>query len=120
MLITHYYALVAIAGALTAAYLFRPRERTQITSFGAFVAWALAALLGDQVEIFDGSVQQIETAPNGTELAVQTTGELVAAPVPDEIRYFSALWALVSALALILYIWGVYPPETDQTEMTQQ
>lgn len=119
MLVTHYYALVAIAGALTAAFLFKPRERTQITAFGGFIAWSLAALLGDQVEVFDSSIEQIETAPNGTELAVQTTGELVAAPVPDEVRYFAAMWALISALALILYIWGVYPPETDQTEVRQ-
>lgn len=119
MLLTHYYALVAIAGALTAAYLFKPRERTQITAFGAFVGWSLAALFGDQVAVFDGQIEQIKTAPNGTELAVQTTGELVAAPVPDEMRYFAAMWAVISALALILYIWGVYPPETDQTEVSQ-
>lgn len=117
MLITHYYALALFAGALTAAWLFRPRERTQVTTFGAFVAWSLVAWLGGTVESFDEAIQTIETTDGGDEIAVQTAGELVATPVPDEIRLFALLWALLSALALILYQWGVYPPETDGSEV---
>ncbi len=80
----------------------------------------MVALLGDDTEVFDHSVETIETAPNGTELAVETTGELVAAPLPDEMRYFAALWALLSALALILSVWGVYPPTNDEYEANKQ
>jgi len=33
-------------------------------------------------------------------------------------RLFAALWAVLSALALVLYVWGVYPPQsTDPVEM---
>lgn len=120
MLITHYYALAVLAGALTAAWLFRPRERTQVTAFGAFLGWTLVAWLGGDVETFDSAVQTLQTTDAGDEIAVQTTGELVATPVPDEIRLFALLWALLSALALILYQWGVYPPATDDNEGLDQ
>ena len=116
MLLSHLYALAGAGALLTAAWLFRPRERTQVTTLTAFFAWTLVALLGDDTEVFDHSVETIQTAPNGTELAVETTGELVAAPLPDEMRYFAALWALLSAAALILHVgWGAYPP-TDTTD----
>src|SRR6056297_2060534 len=116
MLLSHLYALAGAGALLTAAWLFRPRERTQITTLTAFFAWSLVALLGGDAEVFDASVETIQTAPNGTEVAVQTTGELVAAPLPAEMRYFAALWALLSAAALILYVgWGAYPP-TDTTD----
>ena len=59
MLATHYYILVALAGALTAAWLFRPRERTQVTAFGALLSWGLAAVLGGAVEIYDGTNETI-------------------------------------------------------------
>jgi hypothetical protein len=116
MLLTHYYAIAGAGALLTAAWLFRPQERTQITTLAAFFAWGLTALLGDSVEIYDATNETIQTAPNGTELAVQTTGSFVAAPVPAEVRYFAALWALLSGLALILYVWGVYPPTNDDQE----
>jgi hypothetical protein len=113
MLLIHYYALATGAAALTAAWLFRPRERTAVTSLGAFLAWSLTALLGGSTERFDGAVETVETV-NNTTLAVQQSGTTVAAPVPDEVRLLAALWALLSALALVLYVLGVYPPvETD-------
>jgi hypothetical protein len=116
MLLTHYYALAGAAALLTAAWLFRPRDRTQVTTLTAFFAWSLTALLGGDTEVFDASNETITTAPNGTELAVETAGEFVAAPVPAEVRYFAALWALLSGLALILYVWGVYPPTNGDEE----
>jgi hypothetical protein len=113
MLLTHYYALATGAVLLTAAWLFRPDARVKVTTLGAFLAWSLVALLGDQTETFDHAVEAIETGPNGTELAVQQPGQLVATPVPDELRFFAAMWALLSVLALLLAAWGVYPPSDD-------
>jgi len=117
MLLTHLYAVAGAGALLTAAWLFKPDARTQITTLTAFFAWSLVALFGGDAEIFDATNETIRTAPNGTELAVETTGEFVAAPLPAEFRYFAGLWALLSALALILHIWGVYPP--NDREMTQ-
>lgn len=117
MLLTHYYVLVALAAVLTGAWLFAPRKRTQITSLGAFIGWSVAALTGDSVEVFDGNVEEVVVNNStNTALAVQQPGEFVAAPVSDELRLFFALWALLSALALILYIWGVYPPTDDDIQ----
>jgi len=114
MLITHYYAVALFAAALTAAWLFQPRSRTQITTFGAMVAWTLVALLGDQTTVFDPAIEEVVTTNNSSEIAVQTAGRMVEAPVPDEVRLFAGLWGLLSALALILHIMGVYPPAMDQ------
>jgi len=113
MLLIHYYALAGAGALLTAAWLFRPRVSTEATTLTAFFAWSLVALLGNETEVFDPSVETIRTAPNGTELAVETTGELVAAPMPAEARFFAALWAILSAVALILHVvWGAYPPDS--------
>jgi len=115
MLLIHYYALAGAGALLTAAWLFRAK-RIQVTTLSAFFAWSLVALLGDETEVFDPSVETIQTAPNGTELAVETTGELVAAPMPAEARFFAALWAILSAAALILHVvWGAYPPGSNTT-----
>jgi|GEM_PF-7123250 len=95
MLLTHYYAVALAAVLLTGAWMFSPRERTAISTLGAFLAWSLTALLGADTETATG-------------------GELIAAPVPDELRLFATLWALLSLLALVLYVWGVYPPARDQ------
>jgi len=110
MLLIHFYGIAVFAGALTAAWLFRPTERTAVTSFGAFVGWGLTALTGGDVERFDPSIEAVETV-NNTTLAVAEAGTTVPAPVATEVRYFAALWALLSALALILYVLGIYPPE---------
>jgi len=75
MLIAHYYAIAGAAVLCTGAWLFRPEERTQVTTIGAFFAWGLTALLGGDTEVATG-------------------GSLLAAPVPDELRLFAALWAL--------------------------
>jgi hypothetical protein len=112
MLVIHFYALALLAGACTAAWLFRPEERTAVTSLGAFIAWTLTALLGGDVERFDPSVETDETV-NNTTPAVEGSGTLVAAPVPTELRLVALLWALLSALALTLYVLGVYPPESE-------
>jgi len=99
MLLTHYYAMAACAGLLTGAWLFRPEERTAVTTLGAFLAWGLTALLGGDTEVASG-------------------GSLLAAPVPDELRLFAALWAVLSGLTLVLYVWGVYPPTDEQQPNT--
>jgi hypothetical protein len=114
MLATHYYLLVLLAGALTAAWLFRPRDRTQVTAFGALFGWGLAAVFGGDVEIYDASNETVVgNVSNGTAVAVDTTGQFVAAPVVAPVRWLFGLLALLSALAGILYVVGVYPPTTD-------
>jgi hypothetical protein len=113
MLLAHYYALVGGAVLLTIAWLFRPDARTAITTLGAFLAWALTALLGGDTETYTDAGATVETV-NNTPLAVPQGESLTAAPVPDEIRLFATLWALISALALMLYVWGVYPPTETQ------
>lgn len=95
MLIAHFYAIASAAVLCTGAWLFKPEERTQVTTIGAFFAWGLTALLGGETEVASG-------------------GSILAAPVPEEIRLFAALWALLSGLALILHVWGVYPPASEE------
>jgi hypothetical protein len=120
MLTTHYYVLVALAGALTAGWLFRPDERTQVTAFGGFLAWALAAVLGGDVQAFDAANETVVgNVSNGTALAVETTGQLVAAPIPTPVRWLFGAFALISALAGALYVIGVYPPTTDEITTTE-
>jgi len=110
MLVIHYYAL-ALAGALLAgAWLFIPRARLQVTTLASLLVWLLLALLGGQTE----TVVQNETVTtvSNTTLAVSSP-ELMAAPVPEEFRYFAAFIGLLSGLTLILGVWGVYPPQED-------
>ena len=114
MLLTHYYAIAVAAVLLTAAWLFRPQERTAITTLGAFLAWALVALLGGSTQTYADAGAQLEQAADDSYHAVAHGQQLVDAPVPDEIRLFAVLWALLSLLALTLYVWGVYPPDSEQ------
>jgi len=117
MLATHYYLLILLAGALTGAWLFRPRERTQVTAFGALLTWGLAAVLGGDVEVFDATNETIVgNVSAGTAVAVETSGQLVAAPVPTPVRWVFGLFAVLSALAGLLYVLGVYPPESEEIE----
>jgi len=110
MILDHYYAL-ALAGALLAgAWLFLPRQRVQVTTFSSLIAWMLLALFGGQTEKL-ATNETVQTV-NNTTLAVSSP-EFVAAPVPDEFRYFAAFLSLLSGLALILAVWGVYPPQED-------
>jgi hypothetical protein len=113
MLLTHYYAVAIAAVLLTGAWLFTPHERTAITTLGAFLAWGLAALLGGSTETYARAAAVVKDTGNTT-VAVPQGDALVAAPVPDEIRLFATMWALLSLLALMLYAWGVYPPEDDE------
>lgn len=118
MLLTHYYAIATAAVLLTGAWLFRPTERTQITTLGAFFAWGLVGLLGGDTETYAGAGESLQAASDGSYHAVAAGEQLVAAPVPEEVRLFAALWAILSALALVLYVWGVYPPQsTTPVEM---
>lgn len=114
MLLAHYYAIALVAVLLTGAWLFKPEARTAITTLGAFLAWALTALLGGATETYVDAGAELEQAGDDSYHAVAVGQELVDAPVPDEIRLFAVLWALLSALALILYVWGVYPPSDEQ------
>jgi len=113
MLLAHFYAIASAGALLTAAWLFRPEERTQVTTIGAFFAWGLTALLGGDTETVIDTGANVTTV-NNTTVAVAQGETLTAAPVPDEIRLFTTLWALLSALALLLYVWGVYPPTETQ------
>lgn len=112
MLLAHYYAVAVAAVLLTAAWLFRPDARTALTTLGAFLAWALTALLGGSTETYTDAGATVQTV-NNTTLAVPQGATLTAAPVPEPIRLFATLWALLSALALLLYVWGVYPPASE-------
>ena len=116
MLLIHYYAIAVAAVLLTAAWLFKPQARTAITTLGAFLAWSLVALLGGSTQTYaDAGAELVETQEGSPAWITVAQGqELVAAPVPDEIRLFAAMWALLSLLALTLYVWGVYPPESEQ------
>ena len=114
MLLTHLYAIAVAAGLLTAAWLFRPEARTAVTTTGAFLAWSLVALLGGSTETYADAGGELVQASDDTWHTVATGEELVAAPLPDEARLFAVLWALLSVLALALYVWGVYPPESEQ------
>lgn len=116
MLLTHYYAIAVAAALLTAAWLFKPEARTALTTLGAFLAWGLVALLGGATQVYaDAGAMINETQTGNEDYVVVPQGEqLVAAPVPDELRMFAVMWALLSALALLLYVWGVYPPDDEQ------
>jgi hypothetical protein len=71
-------------------------------------------VLGGDVEVFDGTNETIVgNVSDGTAVAVETTGQFVAAPVPVSVRWLFGLFALLSGLAAILYVAGVYPPATD-------
>ena len=110
MLLIHYYAL-ALSGALvTGAWLFIRRKSIEVTTISALIVWMLLALLGGRTEklAMNETVQTV----NDTTLAVSSP-EFVAAPVPPEFRYFAAFLGLLSGLALILAVWGVYPPQED-------
>jgi len=116
MLVTHYYALALAGALLTGAWLFKPDQRLQVTSLAALLAWFLVALFGGDTERLatNETVRTVgnATVGNETTLAVASP-EFVAAPVPPEFRYFAAFLGLLSGLALILGIWGVYPPQED-------
>lgn len=102
MLQEYWFGLALFAGACTAAWLFRPHTGTTVTSFLAFVGWTLAAVFGGEVDrlLDDGSTAE--------------------AAVPDEIRLFIVLLALLSFLAFVLYRVGVYPPQNEQPFMEEQ
>lgn len=110
MLLVHYYALAFAGALLTGAWLFLPKARLQVTTLSSLLVWFLLALLGGQTE----TIAQNETVRNvsNTTLAVSSP-EFVAAPVPTEFRYFAAFLGLLSAFALILGVWGAYPPEEE-------
>jgi len=113
VLLAHYVAITAGAVVLTGAWLFKPEDRTAITTLGAFLAWGLTALLGGSVTAYRDQGAVLRTPTNDTALAVAQGDALVGAAVPDGVRLFAALWAVLSALALVLYVQGVYPPTED-------
>jgi len=117
MLLTHYYAIAGAGVLLTGAWLFLPEQRTAITTLGAFLSWGLTALLGGSTETDSDAGADVQYI-NGSDVVVPQGDTLAAAPVPDEIRLFAALWALLSGLTLLLYVWGVYPP-TDESPTDQ-
>ena len=119
VLLAHYLAITAGAVVLTGAWLFKPEDRTAITTLGAFLAWGLTALLGGSVTTYADQGAVLRTPTNDTALAVAQGDALVGAAVPDAVRLFAALWAVLSALALVLYVQGVYPPEDFENDRKQ-
>ncbi len=101
MLQTYWLALAVFASWTLYCWSVQTERITLMTALSAF-SWAILALKG-------GSVQQ----------RVSGTGELVAAPIPRELRYFCLVIGVLSLFAFILYRWGQYPPEgtngQDQT-----
>lgn len=102
MMQTHWLVVVAIAGASTAAWLYRPRERTAIATLAAFLSWLLAAFSGGDIE------------------TVTDSGSTVAVPAAFELRMLMTAFAVLSAVALLLYVAGVYPPTVDEPMRDQQ
>jgi hypothetical protein len=120
MILAHYYALLAIAVLLTGAWLFRPENRTAVTTAGAFFSWGLLALLGGSTEVYRRAGERVVVnASTSTALSVERPAELVASPVPDSLRFFFLLWSILSALALVLFVLGVYPPD-DESPVDEQ
>ena len=119
MLLTHYYALALAGALLTGAWLFVPRARLQVTTLASLLVWFLLALLGGDTETVaqNETVRTLgnETTGNVTYVAVSSP-EFVAAPVPAEFRYLAAFFGLLSGLALILGVWGVYPQEDTNVD----
>lgn len=94
MLQTYWLALALFATLMTLLYsVFAPRERVYLTSGIAAFAWAICAI----------------TAPAVT--ALNDAGDPVAAAVPFELQLFTAGLAAYSLLVLVLFFWGLYPPE---------
>jgi hypothetical protein len=112
MLLTHYYVFVSFAVLLTGAWLFIPERRTAVSTATAFLSWGLVALLGGSTEVYRRAGEEVVVnSSTSTALAVEGPSQLVAAPVPDAIRFFFVLWSLLSLLALVLNVLGVYPPD---------
>ncbi len=91
MLLTIWLVFVTLAVACTAAWLFLPTSRTSVTTFVAMVAWGLTAVESDAI-------------------TVVSSGQTLTIATPAHARYLLGLLALLSALALVLYQIGVYPP----------
>lgn len=113
MLLTHFYALAGAAVLLAAAWLMLPRARVEITSFLSLLVWLLVGVFGGQTETL--AQNETVTTVNNTTLAVSSP-EFVAAPVPEPMRWFAALMAILSALALYLSIYDQYPQEDMTNE----
>jgi len=119
MLLTHFYALAGAGVLLAAAWLMVPRARVEVTTLLSLLVWLLVGLIGDQTETLtqNETVRTIgnETTGNVTYVAVSSP-EFVAAPVPEPMRWFAALMAILSALALYLSIYNQYPQEDMTNE----
>lgn len=94
MLQLHWFTLLALASALTAAWLFYP-ERIGTSSLLASGLWFYAAYTGGDLTMITES---------GTEVAV-------SAP---ELQYVALAFAILSLLARVLYWFGEYPPNVQE------
>jgi hypothetical protein len=98
MLETHWFALVAVAGILTLAWLF-VEERLFVTTGLSTALYAIAFFAAPGVE---------KLLRDGTRV-----------PIGDDLlmwQWITLAFGLLSALAFFGYYWGVYPPETDSVE----
>lgn len=100
MLVSQWTALAGMSFVLTLVWAYGDREQGVYVSAGlATVGWAAAAL----------------TAPG---LQVASGGELLDASAPT-LSFVALLFSGLSALAVIGYRTGHYPPEpTDETALT--
>lgn len=92
---TYFLAAGAIALSATAAYLYRPGERVPVSATVAFLLWGVIGLQGGDVE------------------KITDSGSMVAAPLPDELRFVAVALSVLSLLAVALWTMGVYPPERE-------
>jgi len=95
MLQSYWFLVVGLGAAATYFWAFKPETRVPLSTSLASTAWALASL-------------------SGGSLVKRTQCCETAVAVAFEIRLVLAAMAILSLLALLLYLAGSYPPEQAQ------
>lgn len=93
---SHWWAVVVFAMVMTVAWLF-VEDRVTTTALLAGAAWSFAALTGG----------------NLTRHAVSNGDHMTYTVSVGYIQYIAVFLALLSFLVLLLYRFGLYPPEDD-------
>lgn len=96
MIESHWFALGGFSMLMTLGWLF-VEERVTTTAALAAGGWAYMALTADSL---------VRYTDTGTEIAVSA----------GSLAYFCTALALLSLLALLLYRFGLYPPQEDDPE----
>lgn len=92
----HWWAVVIFALIMTLAWLFI-EERVTTTALLAGASWSFAALTGGNLTRYEVSNAEVVTY----NLSV------------GYVQYIAVFLALLSFLVLLLYRFGLYPPEED-------